>query len=322
MTSVGNTIGGTANTMTKQVGNASKTGIMIGGKITKVSKQVGGRVSKLGNSLVSHPAKSPVQREPPSASSLLNISETATIDAVSNVRAPLTDLEEDSIRSHGGSGLEDIQDQFASATDTTPSLAGVLVNPQSRPACVMIDEGDLCPPAIYSRVELENESHPFFKRVWTLRHTLNMSSPLLDNNAHMILQNFSTNGGEGWPPELNSYEKLREHVKFEDISITLTGTDHVTGNAVYANTSYNSFDLVVGYQFANMLVKSEATNAVGVDLSLLNDVLEQHGGGAEPLFEEEKLDPPLTLVNVTMDIEKQFPESNIHESEIDHDDEN
>jgi hypothetical protein len=175
---------------------------------------------------------------------------------------------------------------------------------QSR--CIMMEEGQEFPPTIYSRVQLENNSHPFFKRVWTLRHKLDENSPLLDKDAVSILQRFHAEGGVGFPVELNSYAKLREHVKFQEISVTLNGTDHITGHPVYGNTSYTSLDLVIGYRFANALVGNPRTNEVRVDVSLLNDVLEQHGGGGEPLFEEAKLEPPLAIADVAADIENQL----------------
>jgi hypothetical protein len=177
---------------------------------------------------------------------------------------------------------------------------------QRSPGVVMMDDGSFARPTIYSRVELENDSHPFFRRVWTLRHRIDQNSPLLDNIAHGILRQFLSNGGEGWPPELNSYKKLREHVKFEDISVTLSGTDNITGSSVYGCTGYTSGDMVIGYRFANALVKEKSTGHVGVDLGLISDVLEQHGGGGEPLLDMPELDPPMALADICMDIENQL----------------
>lgn len=177
---------------------------------------------------------------------------------------------------------------------------------ENRPTCVRMDEGRLCSPTIYSRVNLENDAHPFFTRVWTLRHKLDKNSPLLDRDAISIIQRFHSDGGVGLPPELNGFDQLRRHVKFEEISVTMSGTDHITGNNVYGHTSYTRMDLVVGYRFANTLIRNSKTNGIGVDLSLLNDVLEQSGGGGEPLFEEAEFTAPLSIVDVANDIENQM----------------
>eukprot|EP00539_Tryblionella_compressa_P019558 CAMPEP_0178867664 /NCGR_PEP_ID=MMETSP0747-20121128/5577_1 /TAXON_ID=913974 /ORGANISM="Nitzschia punctata, Strain CCMP561" /LENGTH=185 /DNA_ID=CAMNT_0020534559 /DNA_START=8 /DNA_END=565 /DNA_ORIENTATION=- len=130
-------------------------------------------------------------------------------------------------------------------------------------------------------------SWKFFKRVWHIRHRLDDNSPLLSAKAHDIIRNFHAKGGIGCPPELNSHEALREHVCFEEVSITLSGTDHVTGNSVYSYNIYTAVDLTIGYRFANVLFKNPATEDIGVDLSLINVVHEQHGGGGEPLLDDE-----------------------------------
>lgn len=87
---------------------------------------------------------------------------------------------------------------------------------------------------------------------------------MLGRNAVLILngQRFHANGGVALPAKLNSYEKLRELVKFEEISVTMSGTDHATGNTVYGN------------RFATTLVQNYPTDEVGVELSLLNGALE------------------------------------------------
>jgi hypothetical protein len=151
---------------------------------------------------------------------------------------------------------------------------------------------------IYSKLELENDSHPFFKHMWTLRHRIDASSPLLDARGHEILQAHlrekeqvavAAVGGGGvrtsdgsWPPSLNFWEALRKHIQFKEIMVTLTGTDHVTGNTVYSHTTYTPADIAIGWRFANML-RRDPNGSLGVDLGLINDVIEQVGGGGEPL---------------------------------------
>ncbi|KAL3909865.1 MAG: hypothetical protein SGILL_007917 [Bacillariaceae sp.] len=284
----------------------------VGEKFSKVGKQLGDRISTLGSSISKKDATRTLDWQGQKSSQLFeDIPESTTLSASSLGQASIAGRQERSSTSLRQNDLRQRSSvtEMSTATDTTASLDGAIAEAEeSRPTCLMMDEGDLSPATIYTRVSLQNENHPFFKRTWTLRHKVDLSSPLLDRNAYGIIQQFHANGGTGWPPQLNAYEKLRESVKFQDISVTLTGTDHVTGNVVFGNTSYTASDLVIGYRFANTLVKSKATGEIGVDLSLLNDVLEQHGSGAEPLIEEAKFHPPLTMVDVIADIENQIPE--------------
>jgi predicted GNAT family acetyltransferase len=42
-------------------------------------------------------------------------------------------------------------------------------------------------------------------------------------------------------------------------------------------------DVNVGYRFANVIYRDMGDGSLGVDHTIINDVLEQVGGGAEPL---------------------------------------
>jgi hypothetical protein len=64
--------------------------------------------------------------------------------------------------------------------------------------------------------------------------------------------------------------------------VSFNGTSNVSGSTVYSQKLYDFVDVNVGWRFANTLVKDPHTGALDVDLSLVNDVLEQTGGGAEP----------------------------------------
>jgi hypothetical protein len=139
-------------------------------------------------------------------------------------------------------------------------------------------DSGLIPQLIYSKLDIETDSHPFFKRIWFIRHRLDATSPLLSAEAHDMIR---ANGGF-WPTELNDYKNVRKHLKFNEMMVTLSGTDHITGNTVYSHKSYDYVDVNIGWRFATALVVDPKTQALGVDLSLVNDVLEQHGGGAEP----------------------------------------
>ncbi len=145
---------------------------------------------------------------------------------------------------------------------------------------VAVDEepsAELIPRLIFSKLDIESDQHPFFKRVWNIRHILNESSPLLSSKAKRLVEQ---NGGF-WPEELNSYKHVRKHIHFHQIIASFYGTANVSGSAVYAQKVYGFDGMNVGYHFAEVLYKNPEGN-IGMDLSLLNDVTEQWGGGAEP----------------------------------------
>jgi hypothetical protein len=151
------------------------------------------------------------------------------------------------------------------------------MNQSSKHLFVTEDSG-LIPQLIYSKLDIETDKHPFFKRMWIIRHRLDATTPLLSTEARDMI---NANGGF-WPTELNDYKEVRKHLKFNEMMVTLSGTDHITGNTVYSHKAYDYVDVNIGWRFANALVVDPKTQALGVDLSLMNDVLEQHGGGAEP----------------------------------------
>lgn len=51
--------------------------------------------------------------------------------------------------------------------------------------------------------------------------------------------------------------------------------------SVYAQKKYSDIDIVVGYQFVRCMYRDDS-GAIKVDCDLVNDVIEQAGGGGEP----------------------------------------
>jgi hypothetical protein len=153
-----------------------------------------------------------------------------------------------------------------------------LMDPGVKPS-VAVDEGtgSLAPRRIYHPLKIETDSHPFFKRVWTIRHVLDATSPLLSRTARRMID---ANGGF-WPHELNNWQGLRKHLNFHEIIVSFSGTANASGSSVYAQKVYDYVDVNIGYSFATVLAMSEK-GALMVDHELLNDVHEQYGGGAEP----------------------------------------
>jgi hypothetical protein len=62
----------------------------------------------------------------------------------------------------------------------------------------------------------------------------------------------------------------------------MSGTSNADANSVYAQKVYDFIDVNVGYRFVNPLYRDLDDGSLRVDTSLINDVLEQAGGGGEP----------------------------------------
>lgn len=138
---------------------------------------------------------------------------------------------------------------------------------------------ELAQRRIFTHLVLDSPEHPYFKRVWLVRHVLDGHSPLLNVEVRRRIRK---NGGH-WPCELSNAEKVRESLQFNQILVSLTGILNVSGSDVYAQKIYDYVDLAIGYQFVNLLYKGQDDN-LKVDLDLVNDVREQRNGGGEDLM--------------------------------------
>lgn len=131
---------------------------------------------------------------------------------------------------------------------------------------------------IFSKMRVTPSDHPFFKRVWLVKHILDHESPLLKPS---IRRQIRQNGGQ-WPQKLNHHELIRESLQFNQILVSLNGLSNVSAIDVYAQRIYDFVDVNIGYQLVNILYRAK-NGEVGVDIDLLNDVREQVGSGGEPL---------------------------------------
>lgn len=143
---------------------------------------------------------------------------------------------------------------------------------------VAVDGGVIVPRMIFYKLSLDHSDHPFFKRLWTFRHTINAESPLLSNAAK---QHILENGGT-WPSSWNDAQSVRNAIRFNQIVVSFTGVSNISAADVYKQKVYDYVDLVCGYQFINPLYRS-TSGKLKVDMKLMNDVVEQNGGGGEPL---------------------------------------
>mmetsp|Transcript_34396 Transcript_34396/g.69450 ORF Transcript_34396/g.69450 Transcript_34396/m.69450 type:complete len:539 (-) Transcript_34396:3704-5320(-) len=131
--------------------------------------------------------------------------------------------------------------------------------------------------AMYRKVTLTEFEHPFFSRVWHGRHILDANSPLLNKFARSMIKR---NGGY-WPADWNNPNDIRNALRFTDLIVTLTGISNVSASTVHAYKRFKYGDLLVGYEFASTLYTNPGSTKLMVDHTLINDVIEQEGGGAE-----------------------------------------
>jgi hypothetical protein len=83
---------------------------------------------------------------------------------------------------------------------------------------------------IFSKMEIEASEHPFFRRVWVVRHTLDADSPILKHKVRrQILRN-----GNRWPKKLNNARDIRDSLQFNQILVSLTGVSNISACDVYA----------------------------------------------------------------------------------------
>lgn len=143
--------------------------------------------------------------------------------------------------------------------------------------------GKIVPKRIFSKLEVETPDHPFFKRVWTARHTLDLESPILAEEAKQMIR---LNRGF-WPSELNDPESVRASINLDQILVSLSGTSNADANSVYSQKIYDHHDMNIGYRFVNMMYRDPRDGSLKVDTSVINDVVEQAGGGGEALNVED-----------------------------------
>jgi hypothetical protein len=139
-------------------------------------------------------------------------------------------------------------------------------------------ESRLVTKRIFSKMHLEASDHPFFKRVWLVRHILNEHSPIVKPRVRRLIRR---NHGH-WPEELNSYQAVRDSLSFNQIVVSFHGVCNVSAATVFAQKIYDHVDLSIGYQFVTV-VFCGPDGEMQLDTDLINDVVEQNGGGGEPL---------------------------------------
>ena len=146
--------------------------------------------------------------------------------------------------------------------------------------------GKIKSKTVFAILRLETPHHPYFKRVWTARHTLDLDSPILADDAKEAIR---LNYGY-WPKELNDAQSVRASLNVDQILISFSGTSNADANSVYAQKVYDFQSIKIGYSFVNMMYRDDdddgrKSGKLQVDMTVMNDLVEQDGGGGEPLVD-------------------------------------
>ena len=172
--------------------------------------------------------------------------------------------------------------------DEIPCSEDVLSTTQTSQLTESYEEdvtGHLVPRRIFARLEVETQHHPFLQHTWIVRHILNEHSPLLIPNVRETIQSC----GGLWPMYLTNLQSIRSAIAFDQILVSFSGTSNADGNTVYAQKVYGYDALIVGHRFANMLYRSKrGARSLRANVSLINKVIEQAGGGGEELDQHRK----------------------------------
>jgi len=162
---------------------------------------------------------------------------------------------------------------------TIGELAKVIMDNDSRRANRHLDfhSTDSKQPHMFTKISLDADEHPYFRRVWFGRHRLDQNSPLLTPAA----RNQVKLAGGYWPADMNNYQSIKSSLQFRHILVSISGTANANAASVYAQKVYDLVDVNVGYRFVPMNYHSDE-GLLKTDPYLLNAVYQQRGGGAEP----------------------------------------
>lgn len=75
-------------------------------------------------------------------------------------------------------------------------------------------------PHMFTKISLDADEHPYFRRVWFGRHRLDENSPLLTPAARNRVK---LNGGF-WPADMNNYQSIKDSIHFRHMLVNFRGT--------------------------------------------------------------------------------------------------
>ncbi len=157
---------------------------------------------------------------------------------------------------------------------------------------------------VYYPLNLEPDNHPYFRRVFYFRHTLNARSPLL---KHEVREKIKREGC--WDSKRCTHQDiLGSLIDFHRIRLTFKGTAAVSNALVFAQKVYTIEDVYIGWQFGQIFYEKERSwfrrlligskkkqaeeedddddddDKMMLDKRLIHDILPQQGGGQEPII--------------------------------------
>jgi hypothetical protein len=130
---------------------------------------------------------------------------------------------------------------------------------------------------VFVKISFEADKHPYFSRVWIVKHRLDENSPLLTSEARSRVKM----AGGHWPSDMNNYLDIKNCLQFRHLLVFVSGTSNSTASTVYVQKVYDLADVALGYRFVPMNYYSD-DGVLNTDTYLLNAVCQQHGGLAEP----------------------------------------
>jgi len=153
---------------------------------------------------------------------------------------------------------------------------------------------------VYYKLALKPAIHPYFSRVWIVRHTLDATSPLLRQEVRKAIRDRP----DGWDPAFNNYRDIRKClVEFNSLRILMSGASALSRSEVYAEKIYTYEDICVGWRYVAVCYEEDSSKgssqscrrhqrkhigfgddtATRVDLSLIHDIIPQRGNDFEPV---------------------------------------
>ncbi len=111
---------------------------------------------------------------------------------------------------------------------TLVELAEVLrdANPARKNRHLNFHSADSKQPHMFTKIKLDADEHPFFRRVWFGRHRLDEDSPLLTPSARHKVKL----AGGYWPAELNNFQSIKKSIHFRHLLVCISGTSNATAS--------------------------------------------------------------------------------------------
>ena len=157
------------------------------------------------------------------------------------------------------------------------------------------DSGTSTEGRVYYPLSLEPAEHPYFEKIWYVRHKLDARSPLLKAS---VREQLKRRGGV-WTGDiprqtLTHQDIMKSLVDFHRIRITFNGTAS-SNSLIFAMKVYYNEDVYIGWQFVDLFYEKvgwlfrnkpkdeDSDERHMLDKRLINDIIPQPGGGQEPL---------------------------------------